>query len=105
MQAVERLVGSPRGGESSARTRAEQRAPVARFDGVESCQIAVHPIADGTEGVVVERVHARGVEATVRRPAIPALPDGGRSVAHLEQPGWVGVLAYQPAGKLVVAVV
>ncbi len=61
------------------------------FVGVEAGDFAPEPFADGAEGVVVEGVHAWVLEAAALDEAIPAFPDGGRSLfEHVAPRGDVG---------------
>ncbi len=59
-------------GESSARTRPDQNVFVAGARGVhvDVGDVAVQPLADRPQRVVVEAVHARVLEAPLGRPAV-----------------------------------
>jgi len=70
---------------------------------VDSGDVAVEPVADGAEGVVVEGVHAWVLEAVLLGPAIPALPDGGGAVLEGIAPGWERVVEEETVGDVEVA--
>ena len=63
---------------------------------------AAHPTEQiftaGTERIMIEGIHAGILEAFIRSPAIPALPDSGGTVFHGKQPGGEGVLQQHPIG-------
>ena len=64
---------------------------------------SVEEVADGTEGVVVERGHLAGVDRAVGQHAVPALPDRGRPHPHLVEPRRALVLQQQEVGVVEVA--
>src|SRR5215218_8048271 len=64
------------------------------------CHVAVEPLAHGAKRVVVEGVHVRGLVAVLFRPAVPALPDRGGSVAYCVTPGGIGLVVEQAVSNV-----
>ena len=60
----------------------------------------VQPGADGAIGVMVERIHGGILGAALRRPAVPALPDGGGSLRDGIQPGRALFLVQELVGNV-----
>src|SRR5690606_38430994 len=72
----------------------EQDVPVRRprrVD-VDAGDVAVEPLRDRAERVVVERVHLGRLEASLLGPAVPSLPDRRGAVGDAVAPGRVGLL-------------
>ena len=65
----------------------------------------VHPLADASERIVVERRHLPGVDRAVGQQAVPAFPHGRRSHEHRVQPRRSTGLGHQSIrGRAVTAV-
>src|SRR5205823_8515146 len=67
MESIQRLVGRPSGREATSRSWTQDGPSIARLNGGQASQVAVHPVTNGAEGIMIERVHARRVEAVLRR--------------------------------------
>src|SRR5436305_14655982 len=78
--AVERFEGGAGFGQAAAfRLHAEDAVLVSGLRGidVDARDGVVHPRADRSIGVMIERVHTGVLKAAIFRPAVPALPAGG----------------------------
>src|SRR5207247_4342021 len=62
---------------------------------VDSADILVHPIADRSEGIVVERIHPGILERAVRANPVPPLPHRRRPARDRVEPGRIGALREQ----------
>ena len=60
--------------------------------GIDSGHVAVNPLADCAQGVMVERVHAGILEAPAFDPAVPSFPDRRRAAFDRVAPGGHAVL-------------
>src|SRR6266540_292160 len=69
----------------------EALVPRAGFVELDAGNRRVHPFADRTERVMIERVHRGILELTVGLDAVPALPDGRGALADLVAPRRIGV--------------
>src|SRR5215468_3479368 len=65
VDAKKRLMARASRGKAGAGTGAEPRTAIARLDRLEAGQVAVHPIANRSKRIVVERIHARRIEALI----------------------------------------
>src|SRR5207247_9144049 len=62
---------------------------------VDSADILVHPIADRSEGIVVERIHPGILERAVRANPVPPLPHRRCPARDRVEPGRIGALREQ----------
>ncbi len=65
----------------------KEAPPGASSSGLIPADHAPHPLAHGTDGVVVEGVHARVLEAASLHPSVPSLPHRRAPVLHHVDPG------------------
>ena len=83
--------------------RSDDDVLVGRAIAPDAADVLDHPLIDGAEGVMGERVHARVLEALLGRPAVPALPDAGRPLLDREAPGGERVVVQQPIRHVLAA--
>src|SRR5690606_28916499 len=58
--------------------------------------VAEHPLVDGTEGVMAERIHARIVDKPLFFGiAVPSLPDRCSAIGNLKSQRWIVCTQYQ----------
>src|SRR6266540_1663321 len=62
---------------------------------VDSADILVHPIADRSESIVVERIHPGILERAVRANPVPPFPHRRRAARDRVEPGRIGALREQ----------
>ena len=71
--------------------------------GADARDITEQPLANGTQRIVVERVHAGVLKSFFGSPAVPAFPDRGGAVPDRKSPRRKRVLLQQLVGNVVVA--
>src|SRR5207249_2091440 len=65
---------------------------------IDACDTRIEPFSDRTERIVVERIHVDALEAALRGPAVPTLPDRGCAVANRKAPGRITLLQQKIVG-------
>ncbi len=100
--AVGGFEGGGGGGELRDEKRADEEVFVAGGGrvGSQAGDTLVHPLSNGTVGVVVEGVHIDGAKAFVFGVAIPALPHGGGPLVDGVEPCGVGLLEEEGGGEI-----
>ena len=88
-------------GEPTAWMWPDVEVAISRSGRCQATHGAVQPVGDGSQGVVVERVHLARIDRAVREQAVPALPDGGGSHRHRIEPRWAFALREQVEGGVV----
>ena len=83
---VDRLVRAFGVVDPTPRRRLDTDLLVPRRRGRDAADVAVHPVAHGAVGVVVEGVHVDVAEAAVGHDRVPALPHRGRALLDLIAP-------------------
>ena len=86
--------------QAASRFGGEKNLFKARSHWSDAANYGVHPLADGSVGVVVEGVHTDIAEAVLLGVAVPTLPHGGGAVFHGVEPGRIVLLKEKTVGEI-----
>src|SRR5581483_3666374 len=101
--APDRIVSSFGPGQAVANDRLNKNVLESRVRRANAANAAEQILAARAKGIMVKGVHAGILKSLLRRPTIPAFPDGGGAVFHREQPGRKGILQKQAVGGISLA--